>query len=163
MSLDRKTRGQLLLTATFAVALLLSIMPGPDWIDPFRPDWVGIVLIYWCLALPNRVNVGIGWIVGFILDVLYGSLLGEQALAKSLVAFLTVKLHLQIRMFPRWQQAVTVFVLIGLSHLLVLWIKTATGYKFESWTYWIPSIVSMLIWPWLFVILREIRRRGKIT
>lgn len=149
--------------ASFAAAIILSIMPGPAWAEPFRPDWVDLVLIYWCLALPQRVGIGIGWTAGLVLDVLYGSLLGQQALAKALIAFITLKLHLQIRMFPRWQQAVTVFVLIALSDLLVFWIRGATGHAVNTWTYWVPSLVSMALWPWIFVILRDIRRRAHLT
>jgi len=82
-----------------------------------------MVLIYWCMALPTRVGVGTAWSVGLMLDVLYGSMLGENALAKSLIAFLAVRFHLQLRMFPRWQQAVVVLLLVILNNLLVLWIK----------------------------------------
>ena len=157
------SRRRLYIGGSFAVAVVLSIMPFPGWAEPFRPDWVDLVLIYWCLALPQRVGIGIGWTLGLILDVLYGSLLGQQALAKARVAFIALKLHLQIRMFPRWQQAVTVFVLIAFSDLLVFWIRGVTGHAVNTWTYWVPSVVSMALWPWIFVILRDIRRRANIT
>ncbi|MHB8455252.1 MAG: rod shape-determining protein MreD [Acidiferrobacterales bacterium] len=163
MSLDQNNRSRLVIGITFLVALILSILPGPDWAEPFRPDWVGLVLIYWCMATPQRVGVGAGWIVGLILDVLYGSLLGQQALAMTLLAFLTIKLHLQMRMFPRWQQAVTVLVLIAINHLLVLWVRDMVVHAPVQWSYWTSSVVSMLIWPWLFVILRDVRRRARVS
>ncbi len=163
MSLDQNNRSRLVIGITFLVALILSILPGPDWAEPFRPDWVGLVLIYWCMATPQRVGVGVGWTVGLILDVLYGSLLGQQALAMTLLAFLTLKLHLQMRMFPRWQQAVTVLVLVAINHLLVLWVKDLVMHTPVQWSYWTSSIVSMLIWPWLFVILRDVRRRARVS
>jgi rod shape-determining protein MreD len=156
-------RRRLIIGGTFAAAVLLSIVPGPAWATVVRPDWVGLVLIYWVLAIPNRVGVGIGWLLGLILDVLYGSLLGQHALALALLAFITLKLHLQMRMFPRWQQAVTVFVLLTLSHGLVLWIKGAIGEADASWSFWVPGLISMLLWPWLFVILRDLRRRAHIA
>ncbi len=156
-------RSRLALFASFAVAILLSVMPGPGWAEPFRPDWVGLVLIYWCMAAPARVGVGTGWLVGFVQDVLFGSLLGSHAIAKALIAFITLKLHLQLRMFPRWQQAAAVLVLLVLSQLLVLWIRGLTGSAPETFIYWTPSIVGMLVWPWLFVILRDVRRRGNVT
>jgi len=163
MSMDQNNRSRLVIGITFLVALILAILPGPDWAEPFRPDWVGLVLIYWCMATPQRVGVGVGWTVGLILDVLYGSLLGQQALAKTLLAFLTLKLHLQMRMFPRWQQAVTVLVLVAINHLLVLWVKDLIVHTSVQWSYWTSSIVSMLIWPWLFVILRDVRRRAHVS
>lgn len=148
---------------TFLIAIVLALMPLPLWAEPFRPDWVGLVLIYWCMATPERVGVGTGWVVGLILDVLYGSILGLHALAKSLVAFLTIKLHLKLRMFPRWQQAVAVMTLLLLNQLLVLWIRGMLGKAPSSISYWTPSIVGMVIWPWLFVILRDVRRRFKVA
>lgn len=154
---------RLVLAGSFAIAILLSIMPWPIWAEPFRPDWVALVLIYWCLATPERVGVGVGWLLGLILDVLYGSLLGQHALALALLAFVVLKIHLQVRMFPRWQQAVTVLVLIGFADLLVLWIKGATGNPPQTWAYWMPAVMSAIIWPWIFAVLRDLRRRANIS
>ncbi|OGI44676.1 MAG: rod shape-determining protein MreD [Candidatus Muproteobacteria bacterium RBG_16_64_11] len=163
MNLSSAARGRLTIAASFAAALLLAIVPGPDWAEPFRPEWVGLVLIYWCMATPQRVGVGVGWSVGLMLDVLYGSLLGQHALAKALIAYLTVRFHTQLRMFPRWQQAASVLVLVAINHLLVLWAKALASEAPVGWSYWTPSVVSMLVWPWLFVILRDIRRRAKLA
>ena len=163
MNLRPDTRRRVTLIGTFTIAIILAIMPFPTWAEPFRPDWVALVLIYWCLAVPERVAVGTGWLLGFLQDVLYGSLLGSNALGKTLVAFLTVRLHLQVRMFPRWQQAVSVLGLLIANQLLVLWIRGAIGQAPETFSYWTPSIVGALLWPWLFVILRDLRRRGNIA
>ncbi len=163
MKPGRNTRSRLIIAASFLVALVLSILPWPVWTEQFRPDWEALVLIYWCMALPTRVGVGTAWSVGLILDVLYGSMLGENALAKSLIAFLAVHFHLQLRMFPRWQQAVVVLLLVAVNNLLVLWIKHLAGMAPATWGYLTPSIVSMLLWPWLFVILRDIRRHGNVN
>ncbi|UCH53312.1 MAG: rod shape-determining protein MreD [Pseudomonadota bacterium] len=163
MNLSSTARARIALAMTFVVALLLTIMPGPAWAEAFRPDWVGMVLIYWVMAAPQRVGVGTGWVLGFVLDVLQGAVLGSNALAKALIAFLTLKLHLKLRMFPRWQQAVAVLVLLLLNQLLVLWIRGFVGRAPETWVYWTPSIVGMLVWPWLFVVLRDLRRRHQIA
>jgi rod shape-determining protein MreD len=163
MRLSPNARSRLIILSTFVVALVLSILPWPVWTEQFRPDWVALVLIYWCMALPGRIGVGSGFLAGLVLDVLYGSMLGENALAKSLIAFLTVRFHLQLRMFPRWQQAVVVLLLVAANNLLVLWIKHLAGASPSTWSYITPSIVSMIIWPWLFVILRDIRRHGNVA
>ena len=163
MNLRPDTRRHVTLISTFTIAIILAIMPFPTWAEPFRPDWVALVLIYWCLAVPERVSVGSGWLLGFLQDVLYGSLLGSNALGKTLIAFLAVRLHLQVRMFPRWQQAVSVLALLSVNQLLVLWIHGAIGQAPETFNYWTPSIVGALLWPWLFVILRDLRRRNGIA
>lgn len=100
MSATPAARGRATILATFLVAIVLNILPGPTWAEPFLPDWVALTLIYWCMAAPQRVSVGTGWLLGLTLDVLYGSLLGQHALAKSAIAFVTVRLHPQLRMFP---------------------------------------------------------------
>ncbi len=158
-----EVRGRLTILATFGVAVLLSIMPGPSWAQPFVPDWVALTLIYWCMATPQRVSVGTGWVLGLVMDVLYGSLLGQHALAKTAIAFITVRLHPQLRMFPRWQQAVSVLVLLAINELIVVWIRVATTDAPGSALYWTPSVVGMLVWPWLFVVLRDIRRRAHLS
>ena len=153
------SRNRWVILASFLAALVLTILPWPVWTEQLRPDWVALVLIYWCMALPQRVGVGTGFLAGLTLDVLYGSILGENALAKTVIAFLTVRFHLQLRMFPRWQQAVVVLLLVAGNHLLVLWIKALAGTAPGTWNFLTPGIVSMLLWPWLFVILRDLRRR----
>jgi rod shape-determining protein MreD len=163
MNPNPTAKGRWVLALTFGIALFLAIMPLPTWAEPFRPDWVGLVLIYWVMAAPQRVGVGTAWALGFVLDVLQGAVLGSNALAKALIAFLTLKLHLKLRMFPRWQQAAAVLVLLLLNQLLVLWIRGFVGRAPDTWVYWTPSIVGMLVWPWLFVVLRDVRRRYQIS
>ncbi|OGI49262.1 MAG: rod shape-determining protein MreD [Candidatus Muproteobacteria bacterium RBG_16_65_34] len=163
MNLSPAARGRLYLYATYLAALVLAAMPVPNWAEPFRPDWVGLVLIYWCIAVPGRVGVGTGWMLGLVQDVLYGSILGLHALGKAFVAFLAVRLHLKLRMFPRLQQAVAVLILLAVNQLLVLWIRGAIGQAPQTASYWTPSIVGMVVWPWLFAILRDVRRRGNIA
>lgn len=162
MRLSSQGRGRLTIVGSFAVAVLLNIMPGPTWAQPFMPDWVALTLIYWCMATPQRVSVGVGWLMGFILDVLYGSLLGQHALAKTAIAFITVRLHPQLRMFPRWQQAVSVLVLLAINQLIIIWIRGVTGEAPQTVSYWTPSIVGMVVWPWLFLVLRDLRRRARL-
>lgn len=158
MSVTRP-RGGGIIAFTFCMALLLTILPLPEWAGPYRPAWVVLVLIYWCMALPTRVGVGVGWLMGLLLDLINGVLLGQHALALAVVAYLATLLHQRIRVFPVWQQALTVLVLVGLSQMLVLWVLGVTGAVPRSWDYWLPSLTSMLLWPWVFVILRDVRRR----
>jgi rod shape-determining protein MreD len=151
------------IAASLLIALLLSILPLPHWATPFRPDWVTLVLIYWCLALPQRVGVGIAWTLGLIEDVLSASLLGQHALGLAVVAYLTLRFHQQIRVFPLWQQALTVLVLLATKQLLVLWVHGILGYPPDTPLYWLPSLTGMILWPWVFVVLRDVRRRFQVS
>lgn len=162
MTLARHQNGAVILIL-FLIALVLTVMPLPDWARDFRPQWVTLTLIYWCMALPQRVGVGTAWILGVLEDVLTGTLMGQHALGLSVTAFLTLRLHQRIRVFPLWQQALSVFVLLLVEHLLSLWVIGATGQPTPNLWYWMPTVVGMLLWPWFYVILRDVRRRFKVT
>lgn len=160
---DANQRGGGVITITFMVALALTALPLPELARPFRPEWTTLVLVYWCLALPSRVNVGVGWLVGLFVDVISGNLLGQHALALAVVAFVTVKVHKQVRVYPLWQQALSVFVMVALSQLLAVWVKGIIGEAPDSWLYWAPSVTSALLWPWMFIILRDVRRKFRVA
>lgn len=150
--------GSLVIGLSFAVALMLTTLPMPVWAASWRPAWVALILIYWCLALPDRVGVVSGWMLGLLLDVLSGSLLGQHALALSVVAFVTIKAHQRVRVLPVWQQGLSIFLLVLLYQMLVLWITGIRGVPIEAWAYWSAPLTSMLIWPWVFIILRDLKR-----
>lgn len=156
-------RGGGAIVITFAIALGLTALPLPEWARAFRPEWVTLVLVYWCLALPSRVNVGIGWIIGLFTDVITGNLLGQHALSLAVVAFVTVKVHKQVRVYPLWQQALSVFVLVALSQLLVVWVKGIIGQAPDDWVYWAPSVTSALLWPWVYIVMRDVRRKFRVA
>jgi rod shape-determining protein MreD len=150
--------GGMTIFLSFICALLLQMFDLPEWAEVLRPDWVALVLVYWCIALPERVGVGVGWLSGLMLDVANGALLGQNALTLAIVAYLALRLHQRIRLFPLWQQAVSVLLLVTLHLMLVLWIKGALGQSAETLAYWLPALSSMLAWPLVFVILRSLRR-----
>lgn len=151
------------ITVTFLIGLVLTIMPLPEGMRYLRPDWVGLVLIYWCLALPERVGVSIGWVMGLLVDLLTGSLLGQHAMALAIVAYLALKFHQRVRLFPIWQQSLTVLVLLVLHQLLALWVIRFTGRPAPPWYYWAPSVTGMLFWPLIYFSLRALRRGFRVS
>ncbi len=153
-----RPRGGFVIIATFVVALLLTILPLPEWMVKFRPEWVALILIYWCMALPQRVGIISGLVLGLLLDTLQGAVLGQHALALVVTAYLTNRVHQQVRVYPMWQQALSVMGLLLLYQLLLLWVNGITGTKSQLWLYWLPTLSSTLLWPWLYLILRDIRR-----
>ncbi len=159
----KKAHGSEIIVFSFIGALALTVFPLPDWLAVARPEWVALVLIYWSMALPNRVGVGIAWGLGLMLDVLRVGLLGQNALTLCIIAYITLKLYQRLRVFPLWQQALSVFVLVALSQMLILWVKGITGQSIDLWTYWLPSFSSMLAWPLIFFSLRALRRKFKVA
>ena len=142
------------------VSLMLSMMPLPGWAQSFRPDWVTMVLIYWVMALPQQVGVTVAWISGLLLDVSLGSILGQHAIGLVLVSYLVSLQYQRIRVFSLFQQSIVVFILLIFKQILVLWVNGIVGQAAETWSYFLPSLVGAIIWPWVFTLLRNIRRQN---
>lgn len=158
---DARISSHLPIIFSIAVALLLSIAPIPDSAEPFRPTWVLLTLIYWAMTLPDNYSVGSAWIAGLILDVAQGTLLGQHAIGLSLVIYVTVKFHLQLRQFPMMQLSITVFALLALYQFILFWINGVAGVNSESVTYWGPVLTGTLIWPLLNIVFAGIRQRAR--
>src|SRR3990167_6643662 len=94
------------------VALALALLPMPEWTVLLRPAWVLMVLIYWVMVAPEKVNVVTAWLTGIVVDLVNGSILGEHALAFALVAYFVYRLHTQLRMYPMIQQSLAVMVFV---------------------------------------------------
>jgi len=148
-----------LIIGSFVIALLISIIPMPDWAQHLRPQWLTLTLIYWCLMLPERVGIATGWLTGLLLDIISGSLLGSHALTLSLISFITLNIYQRTRIFPLWQQSLVVFALLIFEQLLHFWIIGITREVTPGYEFWLPPIIGLFIWPWLFIIMSEIQHR----
>jgi rod shape-determining protein MreD len=160
---DVRARGGWIIMVSLAVALWLSILPLPEWARWARPEWVALVLIYWVIALPQRVGVGMAWLTGLVLDLVEGAPLGENALALAVIAYLALILYQRLRMYAAWQQAGVIFVLIGINQLLCHWVQTMTARVVPTLMFLLPALVSALLWPSVLLLLRYIRRRYRVT
>ncbi len=163
MSIHERRRGTWIITFSFIVAILLSILPLPPSLDAFMPSWLLLTTIYWSMALPHRIGIGVAWGLGLLLDVLQDTLLGQHALVMALVIFLTLHLHQRIRVVPLWQQAITIYVLSLIYMLIIFWIKGLQGVAPDFWMALISPLISALIWPAVFVFMRNLRRHYQVN
>jgi len=147
---------------TIIGAFMLAIMPLPDWLAEFRPDWVTLVLIYWAMAMPTRIGVTVAWFTGLLLDVSYGTLMGQHAVGMVLVIYVIHIQHQRLRVASLLQQAIVIFVLLLIKQLLALWVDGMLGRAPGSWLYFMPTITSTFLWPWTYLILRDLRRKFSI-
>ena len=146
------------------MALMLTMLPLPEWAQVYRPDWVTLVLIYWVMAMPEKLGIVFAWIFGLLLDVTQGAILGQHAIGLVLVAFFVQLQYQRLRVFSLLQQALVIFVLLMFKQQLVLWISGMVGQAPDNITsYFLPSVVGAVIWPWVFVLLRDIRRRFTLS
>ena len=145
------------------IALILQIMPMPVWADQLRPDWVFLVLAYWTLALPHRVNVGVAFINGLVLDILLGTSLGVHSFAMTICIFVLAANYQRLRNYSLLQQALVIGILAALYHLLIFWLQHLLTDIYFLFEYLKPVATSMLIWLWLFPLLRKIRRQLRLS
>ena len=154
-----RSRNLWVIWVSFALALLLSVAPMPAFMETGRPLWLALFLTAWTLALPHRVGMTTAWVLGLAADVLYGTLLGQNALILTFITFLVLSLHQRLRMFPMWQQSLVLLVVFGLAQLVQLWLNALTGNRPPTLLFILPALVSALLWPWVYTALRIIRQR----
>ena len=145
---------------TLIIACMFMQIPLPKLIAPMRPDLITLILIYWWLAHPEKIGVIIGLIMGLILDVMYGALLGEHALGCVFIGWIVVKNYQSIRLLPLMQQTIIVGILLLIKQFLAYWIDNGRGYHTGSiFIYFSPVIIGALLWPWIFITMRNFRRK----
>ncbi|MCX4192861.1 rod shape-determining protein MreD [Methylophaga sp. OBS1] len=159
MATTAESRNGFVIAITLVIAMLLMLVPLPDLARYFRPEWVVMTLIYWAMALPHRVSIGVGWLTGLLMDAMMGTTLGIMAFSYALAVYLIARFHLQLRQYPLWQQALTIFSVVLLVHLVAI---LAAGPDM-SWIIWMPVITSTLMWPVMYALLRKIRRTFQVS
>jgi rod shape-determining protein MreD len=159
MSRLRDARG--LLPISLLLAVLLGLLPLPDVMTQLRPYWVALVLAYWALEAPQRVGLGTAFTVGLFADLVYGTLLGEQALRLVILVFLVARFRPRLRFFPLSQQALAIFALLLNDRVIVAAVRAFTGEGWPPAMFWASPVVGMLLWPWLFLLLDDLRLRQR--
>jgi rod shape-determining protein MreD len=146
---------------TVVLALIFTIVELPTSIERARPELLLLVVIYWSLSAPRIAGLTFAWLCGLAMDVLTGPIVGQHALAFLLVAFLTHKFQLRMRIFPIWHQTLTVFMLLALYEFLVFWIDGIIGPAITAGARWLPVLTSALLWPVLVAVLDTWNRRSR--
>jgi rod shape-determining protein MreD len=144
-----------------AAGLVFAIVPLPDWLDPVRPDLALLAVIFWVLASPRIAGLGYAWLAGLLLDVLRGFVLGQHALGFLIVAFVTHRLQLRMRMFPVPMQAGAVLLLLGLYHFIIFWTDGLIGHGYTGWSRWLPVLSGALLWPLIATAGDSLTRRAR--
>jgi rod shape-determining protein MreD len=136
------------------IGLLFNLVPLSGLAGMLRPDFLALVLLYWCIQEPRFVGVGVAWWVGLIMDVADATLFGQHALAYAVLAYAAEYFRRRVLRFTLWQQAVQVGALLAFTAALVLLIRFVGGAPLPRWTYVLPPIVGALLWPPLSVVLQ---------
>ncbi len=142
---------------SFAVALLLNFLPWKD--VSLVPDFVALTLTFWCVRQPRLVGLGVGWLLGLLMDTGNGVLLGQHALAYSLLAFSAIGLSRRILWFPWTLQAMHVALLLIGAKAVEVFVRLAAGAPFPGWTLLVGPLIGALLWPAVSFLLLAPQRR----
>jgi rod shape-determining protein MreD len=138
---------------SFALALFLNFLPWPDL--RLVPDCVALVLAFWCVRQPRLVGIGVGWMLGLLADAGNGVLLGQHALAYSLLAFLSVWLSRRILWFGPMLQSLHIALILLATQAAVLIVRLGAGDPFPGWPIFVGPLVGAILWPtvtWLLLL-----------
>ena len=149
--MNRDSRTRLLLSAL--LALILTVLPLPWWLDVARPAFLVLTVIYWSVNAPRAGGLAIGFFAGLMLDVFQGPVLGEHALALSLITYIAVREHQRIRSKPAIQQALIVLAALMMYEVVLFMIDGWTGHPVTSPLRWVHTLSGALIWPAAAAIL----------
>lgn len=136
---------------SLACALLLELLPWRDL--RFMPDFVALVLVFWCVRQPRRVGLGIAWMLGLLIDAANGVLLGQHALAYSALAFLAVTLSRRILWFGVLQQSLHVAAILLFAEAVAILIRLAAGAPFPGWPLFAGPLIAAGLWPVVTALL----------
>ena len=148
---------------TFVLGFVLSALPLPDTLVDWRPCWLAMLLIYWCMALPERVGISSAWFLGLLFDVQQSFIFGQHALGFTFLAYIILKNHKQLRVYALLHQAIMVCIYLIMYKAIMLLVTFLSCKIVYTLDYWLPAITSMLIWPWLFIVMRDIRRKYNVA
>jgi len=133
---------------TLVFSLMLNLLPLPrgGWALAV-PDWVALTLVFWNIHQPRRVGLALAWMLGLVMDVNNASLLGEHALAYSILSYAAISMHRRVRWFGMSGQVVYVLPLLLAAQVVVALIRLLVGGAFPGVLYFASSLVATGLWP----------------
>jgi rod shape-determining protein MreD len=143
---------------SLVVAFLLNLLPWGQWVG--IPDFVALVLVFWSIHQPRKVGIGIAFFMGLLMDVHDATLLGENALAYTLLSYFAIMIHRRVLWFPTRTQALHILPLLLLAQAVQLVVRLIVSGKFPGWFYFAESIVAAALWPFITWLLLAPQRRA---
>ena len=141
------------------VALALAVLPLPQALEAFRPDFLVLVVLYWSIESPRAGGLTLAFMAGLALDVIQGVVLGQHALALTLMAAWATNLRLRIRVFSVLSQCLTIFALLTAYQFVLFWVDGATGNPVTTFGRWLAPVIGAILWPVIMGILSRLHER----
>ena len=161
-----KVRNNLTIYLSLLATLILDSIYLSSSFLVIKPTFVLLALIYWNIALPDKVGIVLSLVMGIIVDFIEGSVLGTYPLLFVVVAYLCQRFFYQFRVMKIIQQSIILFVLfLFIKQYLAIDFSFSYGSNFNLFNSsnllitFLYSLLSAIAWPALFYCLRYSRRR----
>lgn len=158
--------GGWLILLTLLVAMVLAVLhlpeTWPEWLGWLRPAWVAMVIFYWVMALPHRLGLISAWLVGLLLDVLQADPLGLNGVLLAGITYIAWRFYERLRMYSVVQQCGIVFLLVLAGESVRVLVQDLIFSRGWSWGVVLTALVSMLVWPFLFLLLERLRIQARV-
>ena len=148
----------LFIAFSLIVAFVLNLMPWGQMVGV--PDFVALALVFWNIHQPRKVGISVAFMMGLLMDVNEATLLGENALAYTLLSYFAIMIHRRVLWFPLRTQALHVLPLMLLAQAVQLVVQLMVTGKSPDWFYFSESVVSALLWPVVSLLLLAPQRRA---
>lgn len=148
----------LFIAFSLIVAFLLNLLPWGQWIGV--PDFVALALVFWAIHEPRKIGFSIAFMMGLLMDVNQATLLGENALAYTLVSYFSIMIHRRVLWFPIGIQALHILPLLLLMQAVQLVMHLMVSGQLPHWYYFSESFISALLWPLVTWLLLAPQRRA---
>lgn len=139
---------------SFIVSLLLNLLPLQGDMLILRPDFVALVLLYWCTYQPQRIGMSIAFVMGLLMDVGNSGMLGQHALAYSVMIFIALLLRRRLHIFGLLKQAPQVGLMLLSAQFIMILTELLNRADFPGWYYFLASITGTLLWPLISLLLK---------
>ena len=153
-----------MLTVALAMVLGVAHLPetAPQWLGWLRPDWVVLVVFYWVMATPHRLGLIAAWVIGLLVDVLLSQPLGLNGLCLAALTFVTWSFYERFRMYSIAQQGAVIFLMVLGIEIVRQAVEVLTSDAGFTWGLLLPGLISMVLWPPVYLALRELRRQFSV-
>lgn len=147
----------LFIAFSLAIALMLNLLPWGHWVGV--PDFVALVLVFWSIHQPRKVGIGLAFCMGLLMDVHDATLLGENALAYTLLSYFAIMIHRRVLWFHSGVQALHILPLLLVTQVVQLLVRVLVSGRFPGWFYFLESFSTALLWPVVSALLLAPQRR----
>lgn len=148
----------LFIAFSLTVAFMLNMLPWGHFLGV--PDFVALVLVFWGIHQPRKVGIGVAFFMGLLMDVHESTLLGENALAYTLLSYFAIMIHRRVLWFPVMTQAFHVFPLLLMTQAIQVVVRLFVSSKFPGWLHFVESVVAIALWPVVTWLLLAPQRRA---